>query len=176
MDKPKPLALSVGSYRLCREFQRLVGERRVAPQHRLGLPPAQVLDDLPRETRVPSTQRSSAGCRRPVRTSTSSTVGQSRNWDPICFLSCSAFISLPPTGVTPGAVEPPSPPRNRVCVCQWGDALRDFRGLSRVLRQRTSYTHFPLIYLPYRRGGSNGICHLVGQYLRFPLKGTAFRT
>ena len=25
-------------------------------------------------------------------------------------------------------------------------------------------------------GGPNGICHLVGQYLRFPLKGTAFRT
>ncbi len=25
-------------------------------------------------------------------------------------------------------------------------------------------------------GGPNGICHLVGQYLRFPLKGTALRT
>ena len=24
-------------------------------------------------------------------------------------------------------------------------------------------------------GGPNGICHLVGQFLRFPLKGTAFR-
>jgi len=25
-------------------------------------------------------------------------------------------------------------------------------------------------------GGPNGICHLVGQHLRFPLKGRAFRT
>src|SRR5437773_4894512 len=27
-----------------------------------------------------------------------------------------------------------------------------------------------------RPGGPNGICHLVGQYLQFPLNGTAFRT
>jgi hypothetical protein len=28
---------------------------------------------------------------------------------------------------------------------------------------------------PTTFGGPNGICHLVGQFLRFPLKGTAFR-
>ena len=29
---------------------------------------------------------------------------------------------------------------------------------------------------PTTYGGPNGICHLVGQYLRFPFEGTALRT
>jgi hypothetical protein len=34
----------------------------------------------------------------------------------------------------------------------------------------------PSAFAVFTIGGPNGICHLVGQFLRFPLKGTALRT